>query len=195
MPTTPTVPTLTTAAPDRARLAVPPPLPSAVPSPLPLRVTTLGPATGGATLADVRHTLARADPRRLQQAHLVCLAGLDHRTFEPQVLSVATLVRSARRTPPEPGWRHVLVVYRGGGVDYAGSPRSIDVDRMALLEGATALTHLGITVIFGMGHAGQSCLPPWQALPLGVHEAITPASACEQVLRELVPTCACGAVA
>ncbi|OBA73996.1 hypothetical protein A5777_09565 [Gordonia sp. 852002-10350_SCH5691597] len=191
--TTPTVPTLTTAA----RLAVPPPLPSTLPrlQPLPLRVTTLGPATGGATLADVQQTLARADPRLLQQEHLVCLAGFDHRTFEPQAVTLAALVRSAHRTPPAPCWRHVLVVYRGGGVDYAGSPRSMDADRMALLECATSLTHFGVTVIFGMGHAGQSCLPPWQALPLGVHEAITPSSACEQVLRELVPACTCGAVA
>ena len=189
-----TIPSLATAVPP-ARLAVPPPRPSSSPSPTPLHVTTLGPASGGATLADVRHTLDRADPRHLRQEHLVCLAGFDHRTFEPQVVTLAALVRSAHRTPPAPCWRHVLVVYRGGGVDYAGSPRSMDADRIALLECAVALTHFGFTVIFGMGHAGQSCLPPWPALPLGVHEAITPASACEQILRELMPKGTCGAVA
>ncbi|MFF0709121.1 hypothetical protein [Gordonia sputi] len=170
MSTTLPIPAIASALPHLARLAAP--LPPTVPPDLPrLRVTTLGPASGGSTLADVCHVLGRG-ANIVDAQHLVCLPGYE----------------------PGGGHGHALIVYRGGGIDYSRSPRSIDDDRNALLQLAIRLTHLGVIVIFGMGHADESCLPPG-VLPLGVIEEITPSSACERILRDLVPTHRCDAIA
>lgn len=177
------VPALASALPHLARLAAP--LPPTVPPDLPkLRVTTLGPASGGSTLADVHHVLGRA-AEVVAFRHRLCFPGADFRTYEPQILTMTAMTATAQRVGPGGGQGHVLVVYRGGGIDYSRSLRSIDDDRQALLQLAIRLTHLGVIVVFGMGHATDRCLPPG-VLPLGIIEEITPSSACERILRDIV---------
>ena len=181
--TTLPIPSLASALPHLAKLAVPPP--PIVPLDLPrLRVTTLGPASGGSTLADVHHVLSRG-AGAVAFRHRLCFPGNDFHTYEPQILTLTAMVDQAQHVGPGGGHGHALIVYRGGGIDYSRSPRSIDDDRNALLQLAIRLTHLGVIVIFGMGHADESCLPPG-VLPLGVIEEITPSSACERILRDLV---------
>jgi len=181
MPQTLPIPALASALPHLAQLAAPPP--PIVPLDLPrVRVTTLGPASGGSTLADVCHVLGR-HPGVVDTQHLVCLPGYEYCTYAPQIMTMAAMLSAAQRDGIDGG--RVLVVYRGGGIDYSRSLRSIDDDRQALLQLAIQLTQLGVIVVFGMGHASDSCLPPG-ALPLGVIEEITPSSACERILRDLV---------
>ncbi|MDF3281376.1 hypothetical protein [Gordonia sp. N1V] len=183
MSTTLPIPALASALPHLARLAAP--LPPVVPPDMPrLHVTTLGPASGGSTLADVHHVLGRA-AGAVEFRHRLCFPGADFRTYEPQILTMTAMTAMAQHVGPGGGQGHVLVVYRGGGIDYSRSPRSIDADRQALLQLAIQLTNLGVIVVFGMGHASDSCLPPG-VLPLGVIEEITPSSACERILRDLV---------
>ncbi|UEA60649.1 hypothetical protein LK459_07400 [Gordonia otitidis] len=183
MSTTLPIPALASALPHLARLAAPPP--PTVPLDLPrLRVTTLGPASGGSTLADVHHVLGRG-ANIIDAQHLVCFPGYEFCTYEPQIMTLAAMVDQAQHVGRGGGQGHVLVVYRGGGIDYSRSLRSIDADRNALLQLAIQLTNLGVIVVFGMGHASDSCLPPGY-LPLGIIEEITPSSACERILRDLV---------
>ena len=184
------IPALAGALPHLAQLAVPPP-PLVPRDSAPLRVTTLGPASGGSTLADVRHVLGR-HPSAVDVEHFVCFPGADFRTYEPQIATMGAVVAAAQLSGVDGG--RVLVVYRGGGIDYGHSTRSIDDDRNALLQLAIRLTHLGVIVIFGMGHATDRCLPPG-VLPLGVIEEITPSSACERILRDLASSHQCGALA
>ncbi|WP_270484818.1 hypothetical protein [Gordonia jacobaea] len=177
------IPALASVVPHLARLAAP--LPPTVPPDLPrLRVTTLGPASGGSTLADVCHVLGRG-ANIVDAQHLVCLPGYEYCTYEPQITTLTAMVEQAQHVGPGGGRGHVLVVYRGGGIDYSRSLRSIDADRQALLQLAIRLNHLGVIVVFGMGHANDRCLPPGY-LPLGIIEEITPSSACERILRDLV---------
>ncbi len=181
--TTLPIPSLASAMPHLARLAVPPPPLVPLNQP-PLRVTTLGPASGGSTLADVHHVLCRGG-LSVAFRHRLCFPGANFHTYEPQIITLTAMVDQAQHVGPGGGRGHVLVVYRGGGIDYGHSTRSIDDDRSALLQLAIRLTHLGVIVVFGMGHADDSCLPPG-VLPLGVIEEITPSSACERILRDLV---------
>ena len=175
------IPALASVVPHLAQLAAPPP--PIVPLDLPrLRVTTLGPASGGSTLADVCSVLGRG-AGAVDAQHLVCLPGYEYCTYAPQIMTMAAMLSAAQRDGIDGG--RVLVVYRGGGIDYSRSLRSIDDDRNALLQLEIQLTNLGVIVVFGMGHADDSCLPPGY-LPLGIIEEITPSSACERILRDLV---------
>jgi len=148
----------------------------------PLRIRTLGPATGGSTKVDVKRVLDRAGGL-LKVKHKLCTPGLEWKTYEPQIATMECWLEDYSVDDPP---FDVLLVYRGGGVEYEKSQRSEDRDRAELLELALDFTGLGVEVVFGLGHGDASALPESCNLPIGVYEATTPTAAAEWVLREFV---------
>src|SRR5699024_90218 len=91
----------------------------------PLVIRTLGPATGGATLDDVKRVLARAG-ELLTVHHDTCVSTiptgrgkrklLDWKTYEPQIVTMEHLIDECQKSDYDPPF-DVLLVYRGGGAD------------------------------------------------------------------------------
>src|SRR5699024_5318840 len=126
----------------------------------PLVIRTLGPATGGATLDDVKRVLARAG-ELLTVHHDTCVSTiptglgerklLDWKTYEPQIVTMEHIIDECQKSDYDPPF-DVLLVYRGGGADYTDSDRSHNDDRSQLLNLAQDLAGVGVEVVFGIGH-------------------------------------------
>lgn len=150
----------------------------------PLNVMILGPAISQSTEADMRHVLRRAG-KLLNVKNERCRPGFEWNTYEPQINAMEELLERYQ-TLPDSERNDVLVMYRGGGIEYKKSVRDLDADRARLLDLAVGFTELGVEVVFGLGHADETAVPEDCDLPIGVYEATTPTAAAEWVIREFV---------